>query len=150
MSRTHDLALPIIEPKLPFHIQVTGNPRYGGTGQVYYSGGPYVLKLAYRTNDSRQMFQNEQSRYRTLESAGVQGLARCHGMFRSVDDLALVFDDGGRELNDFDELDDGQRYVSFRRCMIMAEARAGNISIRSFVVFIGPVFVMLTLSHETW
>ena len=109
MFRTDDLASPIIEPKTPFHMQVTDSPRRGGSGQVYYSDSPYVLKFAYRTSNSRQMLQNEVNRYRALESAGVQGLARCHGMFRSVDDLALVFDDGGKELNDFDGLNNDLR-----------------------------------------
>ncbi|CAG7851341.1 SubName: Full=Uncharacterized protein {ECO:0000313/EMBL:CCA70278.1} [Serendipita indica DSM 11827] len=114
MSRASDLSSTVSEPMLPFELLLTGKPRQGGSGQVYRSTSSYVLKLAYRTQTSKNMLFEEFNWYRLLASAGVQGISHCHGLFRSADNLALVLDYEGEELLDFDKLNSDQKKHLYR------------------------------------
>lgn len=140
MPRASDLSSPLPEPTVSFEILLTGKPRQGGSGHVYRTATRYVLKLANGTQASKQMLLDELKWYDVLASAGIQAVSRCHGLFRSGNDIALVLDDKGEELLDFDGLDSDQRkHLYWSLCSIhRAGVTHGDFEPRNVVVQADP------------
>ncbi|CAG7853453.1 SubName: Full=Uncharacterized protein {ECO:0000313/EMBL:CCA74003.1} [Serendipita indica DSM 11827] len=140
MPRASDLSSTLPEPTVSFEILLTGKPRQGGSGHVYRTATRYVLKLANGTQASKQMLLDELKWYDVLASAGIQAVSRCHGLFRSGNDIALVLDDKGEELLDFDGLDSDQRkHLYWSLCSIhRAGVTHGDFEPRNVVVQADP------------